>query len=369
MTETRGVDQHPRNEEFVSIVEIASAVVRHWRAVLVLPVAFALGVSVWTVGRDRAYVVSSSFVPQSSEMRGSGGVSGLAMQLGVQLGTDRPGQSPHFYVNLLRSRAVLRAVVEAEYEVPGEEGNVKRATLLEFMNAANRSGRRPPWRWAVDELRRNLVVTLVPETGEVRFTVTASHPVLAEQVAEKLLQILNDFSTEIRQARAHEEGRFISGRVAQAWAELLSAEEELKAFLRQNRHFQNSSDLAFEHDRLQRRVAMRQEVYTSLVRSQDETRIEAMRDTPLFAVIDHPSGTAEPKGRGLIMRILLAAILGSALALGIAIIRDSNRRSRERGDPRFREFQGVVRQAWGDLRHPRRWVQRDRETAATGRDR
>ena len=76
----------------------------------------------------------------------------------------------------------------------------------------------------------------------------------------------------------------------------MNAERAREDFLRQNRGFGNSPELMSEHDRLQRQVAMRQEVYTSLLRSQEQARIDAVRDTPLLAFIDTPSERQNRKG-------------------------------------------------------------------------
>lgn len=205
------------------------------------------------------------------------------------------------------------------------------------------------------------------ETGVVRLAVSSDHPVLAEAIAERLLDLLNEINLEVRQGRAQEEGRFISGRVGEAQAQLLAAETSLQGFLRQNREFGNSPELLFEHDRLQRQVVMRQEIYTSLLRSEEQARIDAVRDIPLFAVIDQPAGTAEVQGRRTVIRSAIAFVLGLMIAVVVAFVAEFTRRSRETGDPHYRELQGLAREAWSDLRHPTRWLRRgDKRVAAGG---
>jgi uncharacterized protein involved in exopolysaccharide biosynthesis len=350
----------------ISLVEIANTILRQWRMVLAVPLALAMVVGLWTLGQDRTYVASASFIPQGAEGRGGGGAAALAQQFGVSLGTERPGQSPQFYVDLLRSRTVLRDAVESEYQVPAEDGTIRRANLIELFDIEEGRSTLPPWRRAADELEDGISTSVARETGLVQLTVSASHPALAEQIAERLLEILDTFNTEVRQSRAQEESRFIGGRLTEAQAELRAVENALQDFLRQNREFRNSPELTFEHDRLQRQVAMRQEVYTSLLRSQEQARIDAVRDTPLFTVVDHPAGTAEPQGRGTVMRAILAFMLGIMVAVGVAFIREATRRGREAEDPHYREFQGLARQAWDDLRHPKRWVRGEKRVAAGG---
>jgi uncharacterized protein involved in exopolysaccharide biosynthesis len=271
-------------------------------------------------------------------------------------------------VDLLRSRTVLRDAVESEYQVPAEDGTTRRANLIELFDIGDGRSTLPPWRRAADELEDGISTSVARETGLVQLTVSAPHPALAEQIAQRLLEILETFNREVRQSRAQEEGRFIGERLTEAQAELRFVENALQEFLRQNRDFRNSPELTFEHDRLQRQVAMRQEVYTSLLRSQEEARIDAVRDTPLFTIVDHPAGTAEPQGRGTVLRAILAFMLGLVVAVAVAFTREATRRGRESEDPHYREFQGLARQAWNDLRHPKRWVRRREKRVVAGGD-
>src|SRR5690606_18113783 len=124
-------------------------------------------------------------------------------------------------------------------------------------------------------------------------------------------------------------------------------------------------ELIFEHDRLQRNVIMRQEVFTSLLRAQEQTQIDAVRDTPLFTVLDQPTGSAEQQSRRTILSALLAFVLGVLLAVSIAFFREFARRSRAVQDPSYTEFQTLVRLAWEDLRHPLRWIRSKQPSGVT----
>lgn len=353
------------HEDKISLVEIVNTVLRNWRVVVVLPALLMLVTAVWSLTQDRRYVASASFMPQVAEGRGASGAAALAQQFGVSLGTERPGQSPEFYVDLLRSRTVLREAVESEYHVPTDEGRAWTGSLIQYWESDDEAGAGPPWRRASEILSDAISVSVSRETGVVGLTVSSDHSVLAEQIAERLLELLNEYNLEVRQGRAQEEGRFISGLLAQAQAELLDAERALQDFLGQNRDFGNSPELAFEYERLQRQVMMRQEVYTSLLRSQEQARIDAVRDTPVLTVIDHPAGSAEPESRRTIPRAVLAFILGLMLAVFIAFIKQFARRSRETDDPHYQELQSLSRKAWEDLRHPGRWMRKpDKRVAA-----
>lgn len=344
------------DSEKVSIIELATTVMRNWRLIVVLPVLLAVAAGAWSLTRDRTYNASASFVQQLGEGGDAGGASAIAEQFGLRLNSDRGGRSPEFYVELLRSISVLRQAVETEYEFQDADGGRWSGTLIEYWDFDQTTGTLPPWHQAADALNSAISTAVSRETGVLTLTVTSGSPALAEQIAARLLELLHEFNLEVRQSRAHEESRFISGLVGEARTELLAAEKALQDFLRQNRGFRNSPELLFEHDRLQRHVTMRHEVYASLLRSHEQAQIDAVRNLPLFTVIDSPAGSAEPQGRGTVLRTMLAFVVGLLIALLIAFVVEFVRRSEETSDPQYREFVTVARQARADLRRPSRWL-------------
>jgi uncharacterized protein involved in exopolysaccharide biosynthesis len=353
----RGVvtNLEPDDDEF-SLIELANTILRHWRLVLALPILLALGVGLISYTRPRLYGASASFFPKESDGRSVGGAFALAQQFGVDLGSKGPTQSPQFYVDLLQSRALLRQVVESTYEVFGPDSMQRAMTLMQFYSRRDGSAR--PWLQTVDIVRKQVTPSIARQTGVVRVTVTSPQPGLSEQIAERLLNLVNTFNLEMLQQRAEQENRFLSDRVSEAQANMLAAEEALERFQRQNRQFQNSPELMFQNQRLQRQLDARQEVYTSLLRTREQTRIDAMRDTPLITVIDHATGTAEAQSRGTVAKALLAFLFGLGLAAMIAFLTDSARLGKKSADSGHLELQRLTRQFWSDVRRPSRWFRR-----------
>jgi uncharacterized protein involved in exopolysaccharide biosynthesis len=354
---TDGPLMEKSGEDDVSLIEMANALLRNWRSVILLPLLLGFAVGLWSLTRERQFAATASFMPQMADVRGGGGgAAALAQQFGISLGSERPGQSPQFYLDLLQSRTLLRRAVESEYRIRSSDGEWWSGTLVQYWRFDTEEDPVPPWRRAAERLRRSVTASVSRETGVVQVTVSGDHPLLAEHMAETLLDLLNEYNLEVRQSRAHEEGRFVTSRLAEAQQELLAAEGVLQNFLRQNRTFRNSPELMFEHESLQRQVEMRQEIYTSLLRAREQARIDGVRDTPLLTVIDHPAGTAIPQPRRTIMRVMLALVLGLMLALGIVFVRESALNGRQTNDPHYREFKDLTRRAWSDIRQPRQWL-------------
>lgn len=333
----------PEDDE-VSFIGIANGLLRNWKLVVLLPFVFAFAAGVWSLTRHRQYVAAATFIPAAAQNRGISGAAALAQQFGVSVGSDRPTLSPQFYSDLLKSRAILRPAVTTKYKVGAKEANL--IELLEKEREAN------PAEEAVDELRGMVSPSVVRGTGVVQLIVSAEHPALAEQIATRLVDLLHAFNLESRQANAREEARFVGGRLKEALAELNAAENRLEEFLDTNRRFGN--EMASRHERLQREVAMRQELYTSLLTSQEQARIDGIRDTPLLTVIDDPAGSAKPQPRGTVGRVILAFIIGLVFSVVLVFIREFLRRGRAANNPDYEEFQGLARAVWADLPRPGR---------------
>jgi uncharacterized protein involved in exopolysaccharide biosynthesis len=337
----------------ISLLDIANVLLRNRRLLVILPVVLAIGLGVVALTGDRSYAASAAFLPHTSASTG-GSMASVARQFGLEVGsTAQPGQSPEFYAQLLEGRALLRKTVESEYRVPVENGGVGSRSLIEFWQIEAHP-LIPPWREAVSRLEARLNATVDRQTGLVRVTVTAETPQLAEQIVVRLIDLVAEFNLETRQSQAREEARFVAGRLDEASAELRVAEGELQAFLRQNRQFEYSPELRFEHSRLERQVAMRQEIVNSLAQSLEQARIEGIRDTPVITVMDPPEESSVPIARGSVQRAVLGLLLGLLLAVFIAFAREFGRRSRDHDGDDYREFDRLKREAWSDVRRPHR---------------
>jgi uncharacterized protein involved in exopolysaccharide biosynthesis len=281
----------------------------------------------------------------------------------LQIGVG-DGASVQFFADLARSRPVLQAVAQASYSLPDAGAGAWQGALVEHYRSGSTSGRQE-LKEAVRTLRESVRTTVSRETGVLRIMADATSPLLAEQVLGTLVNELNEVNLRVQQSQAAEESRFVQGRLTEAQVRLQEAEAALLAFLRSNREFHNSPSLQFEHQRLQREVGMRQEIYTSLLRALEQARVDAVRDTRTITIIDEPAGTAEPVARGTIRAIIIAMALGLLLAFVWIFAREFVRSRQRSADPHYREFRAVARQAWVDVRRPSRWFRSGPGASAT----
>ena len=324
------MDQHPRIDR-PALSELTREA--PWAApVSPIGVAnFVLRSSRWLVGgavlggalfavatlATRSYVAESRFTPQSSS-GGQAQIAGLAAQFGFNVGGSGDGESIDFYVQLLKSRELLTQLAGASYPASAAD-----TTRRPYMEIAEVGGATPDERLqrAVGKLGKAVTVARDAKANLVTVRTTAATPALAVALNAELLERVNAFNLEKRQTRAVAEREFVETRMRQARTELDAAEAELEAFLTRNRAFQGSPQLTFDRERLGRRVELRQKIYLTLTEAYEKARIEEVRNTPLITVIDRPAGSAEPSS-SIVKSTAIGVILGGALALGLAFVRE-----------------------------------------------
>jgi len=105
-------------------------------------------------------------------------------------------------------------------------------------------------------------------------------------VANAYVDELNRFNQNKRQLQARARRRFVEDRVEATGRDLATAESAVRDFLSRNRQYQNSPSLTFEYQRLQRAVALQQDLYVDLRRQLDAARIAEVDDTPTITTIE-----------------------------------------------------------------------------------
>jgi uncharacterized protein involved in exopolysaccharide biosynthesis len=339
--------------EEVSLLGLVNVVLRYRAFVVGMMLAVALLISASVLLQPRVYAATAKFVPQSRNATSN--LGGLAAQFGLAMPGD-PGQSPQFYVDLITSREILGSVVSTPFTYPTDSGTIT-TTLVDLYG---RGAERPQLRReaAIDQLRNRVDGEISAATSVVTVKTTASNPVLAKEITARTLALVNEFNLARRKSQAAAERRFTQQRLDEVKRDLRDAENRLQRFLEGNRSLALSPALKFEQQRLERGVALQQQLYTNLSQAYEQAKIDEVRDTPVITVVEEPEVPVRPEPRGLIRKGLLGLALGAILGIVLAFARDFLSRSRAERSPDFVEFVELRQAAVDDLKHPWRPVAR-----------
>lgn len=339
-------------QDEISIYRVVQPLVRHWGWVAGLALAFAGAAVAYTVTRPPAYTSTARFYAQSETSSPLSGLSGVAAQFGIDVGSQEAGRSPDFYADLLTTDRILEAAVQTTYTVADTlEGDL--VALFEV------EGRTPGIRLerARELLRSDVLdVSTDRDTGVITASATTPWPDLSAAIGDRLLELLDAFNLENRRSQAAMQRAFIEERIEEARRDLLAAEDSLQRFLERTRRLGTSPTLTFERDRLRRQVDLRQQLFTSLAESHQRARIEEVRDIPVITVVDPPAAPARADGPRLLLRVVLGLMLGGMIGTGFAYGRAFVERSEEERDEEYDDLVREVRRAFDGPRRAARRV-------------
>ncbi|HEY8165204.1 MAG TPA: hypothetical protein VIF83_06575 [Gemmatimonadaceae bacterium] len=342
-----------RDRDAISIVEILSILLRYRVMIVGLALLVGFFAGIKSLMSPMLYSTEAEFMPKGT--RAQSQLASLAQQVGLAVGGDA-GQSPQFYMDLIKSRPVLNEVGSKQYTVRTDSGTVRGDILTLFnakgLNAAERRS------FVVELLQGMIATSTAPKTGVITLTVRTTRPDLSVQIAGNLLDQVNAFNLNTRQQQASAERVFLEKRLAEARGELRAAEENLQAFMLENRDLKSSPTLALEFNRLNRTVDMRQQLYTGLAQAYEQAKIEEVRDLPVITVVEPPEIPLMPDRRHTLRKVMIAMLLSVFAGVVLAFVRNSLAANKSAQPDAFHEYAELRRDAIQDLTHPWRPIRR-----------
>jgi uncharacterized protein involved in exopolysaccharide biosynthesis len=333
-----------------SVFELLAPLARRWRTIVIFPLALVIAATAYRLIVGNEYTAKSTFTQESSGFSltsNLGALASIAGKFGIGGAAGGAGSSPDFYADVLSSRTILDDVLRTPFT---SEGSSQPRSLLEI---ADRGGDSPAER--MEKGRRWLsgsVNTNVDNvTGIVTLRVTMPQPRLSADVANRFVELLNQFNLERRQSQSREERKFTGARLAEAEAQLRSAEAAHRRFLENNR-VATSPLLVFEEARRRRAVDLRQEIYEALSRKYEESRIAEVQDTPVITVIDTAVPPVKKSSLGLAALWALAIVFGTMCGVIVAYLLELWSTARTTYREQYDSLTGAWRQMRTELRRP-----------------
>jgi uncharacterized protein involved in exopolysaccharide biosynthesis len=221
-----------------------------------------------------------------------------------------------FYPRLVQSSWFLSRLAQTEVE-PG-------MTLMQMLYGEplprDPAERQRHTDEALRRLARRVYVALDDRANVFSLEVRMPSRSVADAAITRGVELLTEFDTQVRRSRASVYRRFVEERADSARRELAAAEDSLTAFLAQNRTYEQSPHLRLAYQRLDRRVALRQEVFLTLTRALEQARLDELREAPVLTVVDPPRvrwRRVEPRRRQV---VLVAAGIGVTVVLLLELV-------------------------------------------------
>ena len=308
-----------------SLLRLAATLLRRWRFIAGAALIGAAAAAAWALLATPRYRSTAKFALE--EQRGLSSAGGLAALAG-QLGGGSLGgiRSLQFYADVLVGPGLLEQVVLDSFADPGDRG--ARKPLVELLDVREDTPRRT-LSAAVDKLRDAMATSTNDRTGTVTFDVLLPDPELAAAVAARIYERLERFNVETRKSAASERRQFAEREIGRAQAELRDAEAAMRNFLEANRGGLDIPRLNFQRQQLQRRIDLLEESYGRIARELQEAKIDEVRDTPAFTLVQRPEPAPYREFPRRTRMTLIGGLLGGALAVFWLGLRASGWSARE----------------------------------------
>lgn len=294
---------------------------------------------------DRTWTTAVSFFPQGK--KSGGNLSALAAQFGVGVPGGDANESPNFYADLVKSRAILATVVDSSVFLQAGGPRVDIADAFKIKQTEPTLRRD----LAIKSLNSAINVSTNAKTGVVTMRVSTRSAPLSASISSRLLNLLNRFNQDTRRGQASAEREFTEQRLAVVKKELRESEDAVSRFLQNNR-VATAAQLQAELNRLESEMRMQRELYTNLAKSYEQAKIDEVRDTPVITVVERPEIAARPDTRGIATKGAVSLIAGFVLGVILALISEGFSTRPGSHSAAQEEFRRLGAATLRDLRRP-----------------
>lgn len=229
---------------------------------------------------------------------------------GMSLGSKT--ENFKLYESVITSRRVLYEILQSKFSLQNSE---EESSLLDILEIEAES---------IEErldkgqkiLLSNINVSISKTTKITTVEVDSKDPKLSADIVLLIVSKLDNFFRNLRMDKASESKKFIESRVSETLVLLEINEENLKAFRELNKRIEKSAQLQLEQERLLREVRVQEEVYLTLKKELEITKIEEVKNLQMISILDKatpPINKSKPNRRKIMSISIFFAIFFSII--------------------------------------------------------
>lgn len=345
-------------EQEIDLVEVVRKLWRNRKLMLKVTVCFmAIGILV-ALFSPKVYTAGSTMVPQSGEKNMSGGLSGLASMVGINLGSMSAGEvlSPKIYPKIIASVPFQKELMNAPLTFEGIDhpvtlfeyftddqyqkfsliGFIKKYTIglpgvvidairgkdttsvvraetnskIQFMTKDEQE--------VSKKLKDIITLNINEKDGYVQLSAELPEPLAVAQLAQYAQTLLQQYITEFKIEKVASNLKFVEERYNETRNDFEEKQKELARFQDRNKNF-SSAMAKIEEERLTAEYTLANNVYNELAKQLEQAKIAVKETTPILTVVDPvviPNERSKPK-RALIC--VLFTFLGGFAGIGVVL--------------------------------------------------
>lgn len=259
--------------------------------------------------KDSKYTASASFYTDYTETNKSASLSILQNFQGV----GGQGDLRFSISNYIVSDKFLESVILYEYFIDESRKNLidlwnisgEPSLLDNFSLISGLEENQKKILLAKEKLKNSISFSEDRKTGLNTISViTKISPDVSKQVVEQMFNSILSYSNEITSVKAREKVSFIQGRVDDIKVKLELSENEMLAFVQNNKNL-NSPNLELQKNRIQRDINLYSQVLRTLSDQLELAKIDEADNTSSIVVLDSAHFSLYKAGRSLLDNIFI----------------------------------------------------------------
>ena len=356
----------PVEEDTIDLIEILQKLwVKRKLILIVTGAAMALGLVVALLTPNQ-YTASCTLVPQTSEKKVGGSLSGLAAMAGISLGDMTSGEvlSPNVYPNIIKNVDFQKELIYSLYTIDDipvpvtyydyfTDKQYRKFNLLAaikkytiglpgvILGAIRGEPEDTPGtdtaadsiprltykeQKVLEDLYEVFLLEMNEKKGYVQLSTTLRDPSLAAQITLKAQQLLQQYLTEFKLQKVRANLEFVEGSYWEARQNFEEKQEELARFRDANVNL-TSAMARTREEKLQSEYTLLLGVYTELAKQKEQAKIAVTETTPILTVIEPvvvPVEKSKPsRAQMLIIYTFLGLIIGVGWVLGVPFVKET----------------------------------------------
>ena len=303
---------------------------------------------------SKEYTASTLMIPQTSDNKAGGGLSGLAAMAGISLGGGGSDAVPlTTYTKIIESIPFKKKLIQTPLTFKDFPKNITYEEYMKKYTKPSILGRvmgifkssTPPAepqmsdsltvtaisneeRGILNSIDNNIKLDLNEKEGYITLSYIMPEAVTAAQMLQSAQTLLQETVTEFKLQKAKEEYDFVQKRCTEAEQDFKAKQYAVAQFQDRNRDlFSNLPQTRLQQ--LQAEYNLAANVYTELAKQLEAKRIKLKEDQPIFTVIEPVSVPNAPSKPKRMMIIAIWTFVGLVIGIGNVFLKDFRKQLKE----------------------------------------
>jgi len=340
-------------EDEIDLIALIQKIWKSRKSIALFTLIFLVIGILATLFASKEYTASTIMIPQTSDNKAGGGLSGLAAMAGISLGGGSDAVPLTTYTKIIESIPFKKKLIQTPLTFKDFPKNITYEEYMKKYTKPSLLGRvmgifkssTPPAepqmsdsltitaisneeRGILNSIDNNIKLDLNEKEGYITLSYIMPEAVPAAQMLQSAQKLLQETVTEFKLQKAKEEYDFVQKRCTEAEQDFKAKQYAVAQFQDRNRDlFSNLPQTRLQQ--LQAEYNLAANVYTELAKQLEAKRIKLKEDQPIFTIIEPVSVPNAPSKPKRMMIIAIWTFVGLVIGIGNVFLKDFRKQLKE----------------------------------------